>query len=260
MPNVSDLMNIPVLDSASMVPNAQEERGYEQRDRTIDPEGGFAKPYTGPVFTRQEIIDRALEKEAKKQRNFDILALAKVPPLHQSSTNYCWGNCACDAVQVRRVLSGSPHVPLSAASVCAPVKNYSNVGGWPLQALKYGAEHGWAPVANWPANAINRKYDTAESRAARKPFKVAADGWLDLPPNEWLVVFTRLVLGDPVTLCHMEWSHAVLGIDVVVLPGKQLGALCRNSGYGRDNTGHSIIKESFGLPDDALAIQVVTAT
>ena len=154
---------------------------------------------------------------------------------------------------------GDDHVPLSAASIACLVTNYANAGGWPLKALRKGAEVGWCPVEKWPANGISRNYDTAESRAARAPFKVSAEGWLDLPANNWDVVFTRLVLGDPVTLCHMEWSHAVLAIDAGIASNGELMALCRNSGYGRDNTGHSWVKESFGLPDDALAVQVVTA-
>lgn len=254
----SDLMGIPVIDTPSTVQSSNM-RGYEQRDRSVDPTGGFAKPFTLPVFSRQEIKERAEARERNKERIFDIMAQAGVKPLDQGNTNYCWGNCVCDAVQVARVLSGAPHEPLSAASVCAPVKNYSNSGGWPIEFVKYAAEHGICPVSKWPANAINKKYDTPESRQSREPFKIDPLGWLDLPPDNWDAVFTCLVLGFPLPLCHMEWEHAVLGIDVVILKNGELGALCRNSGYGRDSTGHSIVKESFGKPDDALAIQVVTA-
>lgn len=257
---VSDTMGIPILDApADIPPGSSWGQGYAQRDRAVDPEAGFAKPMTIPLFSRQEIKERAADREKEKKRIFDVMAQEGVKPLHQGVTNFCWANAPCDAVQVVRVLRGSPHVPLSPASVGSLVTNGSNVGGWPLKFLKRAAQDGIATQATWKPNAIGLQYDTPESRATRTPFKVDPDGWIDLPPNNWDAVFTYLVLGSPVTLCHMEWSHAVLAIDVMILASGELAVLCRNSGYGRDASGHSIVRESFGLPDDALAVQGVTA-
>lgn len=256
---VSDTMGIPVIDTISDIQvGATEPKGYEQRDRNIDPTGGFAKPFTLPKFSRAEIKERAQDREESKSRIFDIMAQAGVKPLNQGQTPFCWCNGATDCVQIARVLSGATHVPLSPASVCGPVKNYQYVGGWGIQAVKYGSEHGWCSQASWPANVAKKQYDTPASRAERSKYQIAADGWLDLPQDDWDAVFTCLVLGFPCTLAHMEWAHLVTAIDVVILANGSLGALCRNSGYGRDATGHSIVKESFGLPDEALAIQVVT--
>lgn len=255
---VSDTMGIPVIDTPQSVQNTADFRGYEQRDRAVDPEGGFAKTMTIPLLSRAEIKERAKDREQSKSRVFDIMAQAGVKPLNQGSTPFCWCNGATDCVQIARVLSGAQHVPLSAASVAGPVKNYSYVGGWAIQAVKYGSEHGWCPQSMWPANEANKKYDTEASRSERRKYAIAPDGWLDLPQGSWDAVFTCLVLGFPCTLAHLEWSHLVTAIDVMILASGELAALCRNSGYGRDQTGHSIVKESFGLPDEALAIQVVT--
>lgn len=254
---VSDTMGIPVVSAPSDV-QSSDFRGYEQRDRTVDPEGGFAKPMTIPLLSRQEIKERAKDREQSKSRIFDIMAMAGVKPLNQGSTPYCWINGLTDCVQIARVIAGAPHVPLSPASVGAPIKNYRAEGGWAIQGAKYGSEHGWCPQSLWPANAIDRKYDTEASRAERAKYAIAPDGWIDLPQGSWDAVFTCLVLGLPCTLAHMEWSHLVTAIDVMILPSGELAALCRNSGFGRDATGHSIVKESFGLPDEALAIQVVS--
>lgn len=255
----SDLMGIPVIETAGVVPVGSDlSAGYEKRDRVVDPEAGFAKPFTLPVFSRQEIKERAQDREESKSRIFDIMQQAGVKPLNQGSTYYCWVNGVTDAVQVARVLAGAPHVPLSPASVGAPIKNYSNVGGWGIQAAKYGALHGWCPQSMWPANAIKKQYDTPESRAERAKYRIAPDGWLDLPQGAWEPVWTALLLGFACPLAHMEWQHLVLAIDVGISSSGEILTLCRNSGYGRDNTGHTWIKESFGLPDEALAIQVVT--
>lgn len=256
---VSDMMNIPVIDTAGNLPPSSEPRGYEQRDRVVDPEAGFAKPYTGPVFDRKEIIERLQEREAKKQRVYDVMQQKGVKPLHQGNTNYCWCNSVVDAVQVARALNNSEHIPLSPASVAAPIKNYRNEGGWGIQAVKYIAEHGVAPQSLWPANAINKQYDTAESRAAREPFKIEQAGWLDLPPDAWEPLWTLIVIGFPCPMAHMEYSHEVLAIDLGLSAKGTIRTLCRNSGYARDATGHSWVDEKFGRPDEALAIQLVTA-
>lgn len=256
----TDTMGIPVVSDPSDVSGSGGEfAGYEQRDRAVDPEAAFAKPMTFPVLSRQEIKERFIDAEKSKTRVFDVLQQAGVKPLHQGRTKYCWVNGVTDCVQVARVLMGAPHVPLSPASVGGPIKNYSNVGGWGIQAVKYGAQHGWCPQSLWPANEINRKYDTDASRAERVKYRIAADGWLDLPANNWDVVFTCVALGLPGSLAHMEWSH-LTGSWVAggIAPNGELMVLVRNSGYGRDSTGHSWIKESFGLPDEALAVQVVT--
>lgn len=256
----SDLMGIPVIGEQSDIPAGSSwGSGYEQRDRTVDPTGetGYAAPFNLPLLSRAEIKERARDREQSGHRTFDTLAKLGIPPLHQARTSSCWGQSACDGFQVSRALSGKPHVPMSATSITTLVTGGRDVGGWPIKAIRKGHEIGWCPVSAWPANAINMRLDTPETRASRAPYKVEAD-WLDLPPNNWDAVFTCLVLGYPVTLCHMEWSHAVLAIDVMILQSGELAALCRNSGYGRDRTGHSIVKESFGLPDDALAILSTT--
>lgn len=258
MSSASEMMGIPIIESPSDIPSQGEFRGYEQRDRSIDPHGGFARPYTGKVFDRQEIIERLKEREAKKQRTYDRMLQAGVKPFHQSNTNYCWCNSVVDAVQVARALSGATHVPLSAASVAAPIKNYRNEGGWGIQAAKYIAEHGACPQSLWPANAIDRKYDTEQSRDAREPFKINADGWLDLPTGVWEPLWTRLVLGDPCPMAHMEYSHEVLATDLGLSSKGTIRVLCRNSGFGRDQQGFSWVDEKFGYPDEALAIQVAT--
>lgn len=254
----SDLMGIPVIERADAVAiGANLAAGYEQRDRAIDPEAVFAKPFTIKKLSRSDIKERAKDREESGSRTYDILQQAGIKPLNQGSTSSCWCQAATDCVQIARVLSGAPHVPLSPASVCSPVTGYRDVGGWPLMAIKYGALHGWCPQLLWPPNSINKRYDTDESRAARARYRIAPDGWIDLPKDDWDSVFTCLALGFPCTLAHMEWAHAVTAIDIGIASNGELLALCRNSGYGRDNTGHCWVRESFGLPDDALAITTV---
>ena len=266
---VSDLMGI--TEASATLPSGSGVAGYEQRDRTVDPEGGFAKPFTIPVLSRQEIKERFEEqerkaKEGKGSRIYDVMQQAGVQPMNQGYTNLCWAHGPTDCVQVARVLMGAPHVPLSAASVAGPVTKYANrngspagIGGWGIQAVKYGAQHGWVPQSMWPNIALDPKLDTDATRAERVKYRIAPEGWIDLPPNDWMSVFTCVALGYPGTLAHMEWKH-LTGSWVAggIASNGELMVLVRNSGHGRDKTGHSWIRESFGRPDEALAIQVVT--
>lgn len=258
----SDTMGIPIISEPSDVRDVGTGmRGYEQRDRAVDPEGGFAKPMTFPRLSRQEIKERFIEQERTKSRLFDVLQQGNVPPMYQYSFSNCWANGATDSISVAEVLSGRPYVPLSATSGSALIKDGRDEGGWGIQLLKFAAIDGLSEQKYWPNNSIDRKkYDTPESRASRATHKIDPNGWLDLPKDDWDAVFTCVALGFPGSLAHMEWQHLV-GSWVAggIASNGELMVLCRNSGFGRDKTGHSWIKESFGLPDEALAVQVALA-
>jgi hypothetical protein len=257
---VTDTMGHAVIEAPDDIQSgANEMRGYEQRDRAVDPTGGFAKPFTLPVMSRQEIKERFEEQERTKSRIYDVLQREKVPPLFQYSFSNCWANGPVDCIQVSEVLMGRGYTPLSAPSASSPIKNGRDVGGWGIECVKFAASQGIAEQKYWPANSLDRKeYDTPESRASRATHKIGADGWLDLPEGDWMAVFTCVALGLPGSLAHMEWQHLV-GSWVAggIASNGELMVLCRNSGYGRDSTGHSWIRESFGRPDEALAINVV---
>lgn len=259
---VSDTLGIPIIDSASAVSEGTSlERGYEQRDRVVDPEGGFCKPFTIQKLSRQEIKERFEEQERTKTRIFDVLEQASIPPPFQYSFSNCWANGAKDAIGVAEFLMGRPWVNLSATSASALIKNGRDVGGWGIELLRFAAEHGIAEEKYWPNNSIDRrKYDTAESRASRETHKIDPNGWLDLPQGDWDAVFTCVALGLPGCIAHMRWKH-LTGSWVAggfASNGERM-LLVRNSGYGRNNQGLSWIKESFDDPDEALAVQVVTA-
>lgn len=257
---VSDTMGIQIIEAPSDVPAGSGFSGYEQRDRVVDPEGGFAKPMTIPLLSRQEIKERFIEQEKTKSRIYDVLEQGKVPPSFQYSFSNCWAHGGTDTISVAEFLMGRPYVPLSATSASAIIKNGSDSGGWGIELLKFAASDGLAEQKYWPNDSINRKkYDTAESRASRATHKIDPKGWLDLPEGDWMSVFTCVALGFPGCIAHMEWRHLV-GSWVAggIAPSGELMLLCRNSGLGRDKTGHTWIKESFGRPDEALAVQVVT--
>lgn len=267
MPFVSDMMGIPVVEAPSAVPNAAAYRGYESRDYSADPTGetGYAAPFNMPVFSRQEIKERIEELERTKSRLFDLLQQKQIPPLDQGYTNTCWANGVVDAVQVARAAAGYDHVPLSAGSVAGPATNYRNwrgspagVGGWGLQATKHIVPNGIAPQSLWKNSSLNPDNDTPEVREARQAFKISAEGWLDLPQGQWEPLWTCVLLGFSCPVAHNEWQHLTNAITLAIDSRGRINTLVRNSGYGRDRTGHTWLPESFGTPDEILAIRLVT--
>lgn len=264
---VSDLMGFPVIESASDVPEGSGYAGYEPRDYSADPTGltGYAAPFNLPVFSRQEIKERIEELERTKSRLFDLCQQAKMPPLNQGYTNTCWANGAVDGVQVARAAAGKPYVPLSAASVAGPATNFRNwrgspagVGGWCLQATKFLADHGIAPQSMWKNADLNPANNTEEVRQERVKYRVPADSWLDLPRQQWEPLWTCVLMGWPCPVAHMEWTHATNAITLAIDNRGRINTLVRNSGYGRDQTGHTWLPESFGQPDEALAVRFTT--
>lgn len=251
MPFVSEYAPLSIDDAQGV------DGGYVPRDFEADPLGeGYAAPFAIPVIPRSEWAERIEEMERTKSRLSDVCKRAGLTPLHQGQTNFCWANGVVHCVEILRVAQGQPMVRLSPASVGGPITRYRNVGGWGSQALKYVAEHGAVPQEQWPANAITSKYDTPETRAARKLYQ--ADEWYDLRPRSFDEEMTCLLLRIPVAIAHNRWRHLVTAVDPVVLPNGRFGRMCHNSGYGRDRNGISVLSEQFGAADEAVAPRVVT--
>lgn len=235
-------------------------KGYEPRDRSTTPEGSmpFSRSFDIPKIPRSEWPARIEEMEKTKSRLSDSVILQKLPPKNQQQTSYCWCNAVVGALEAQRSRSGQPYVNLSPASVAAPIKGYSNQGGWGGEALSYIVKNGISSVEFWPANAISRQYDNAESQANRKLHKVTE--WLDLPSGDFDAVMTCLFYRIPVCVGLNWWGHEVYVLDPVTFGPGDFGGRFRNSwgpSYGDD--GFNTLHESKLRPSDACAILVPTA-
>ena len=231
-------------------------KGYKNRDWDKFPEGAFATPFPLPVIPRSEWRDRIeqMDKEKRWPKNHKLFS--GFQSLDQNGTSYCWINAPVQCVHYVRAIQGEKHVPLSPASVGAPIKGYRNVGGWGTQGLKYMTEHGVAPQSMWPANAINRKYDTAESREERKKYIV--DEWWELKANSFDQLVTCLLLGYPVAIGLSWWGHEVTACAVAVRGSDDFLVDIDNSWSSRwGDNGHSLLTQSKATPDDAIAARVV---
>lgn len=228
-------------------------RGHIDRNYARVPYGALpgAKAFPIPVIPRSEWSARIKEREATGLLSERMLRKG-IPSLDQNGTNYCWTNGVVTAIYGIRVAQNLPHVDLSPASVAAPIKGYRNVGGWGGEALEYIIAKGIAPAKLWPANAISRQYDNAESQAARRDYIVT--DWYELAPRNFDQKMTLLLLGIPVASGYNWWSHETCGIDPVEIEPGHYGSRERNSwgrGYGQE--GFFVLAESKANADDAVA-------
>lgn len=236
-------------------PPAGFSKGYVQRDYTAHPCGSYRRLPEFPrnlYIPRNEWRARCEELEKTGSLVSQKLRKRKVPPKNQASTSYCWINCVVAAMETRRCISGLPYISFSPASAGAPIKGYRNVGGWPAEGAEYIMENGVAPSSVWPDNAIQRSYDNAESREARKAHKIELA--YDLPDKDFDALFSCLLLGYTCPIGLLWWMHAVEAVDPLCLGGDDFGIRIKNSWGDWEDEGYGILSENKGTPDDGLVI------
>jgi len=194
------------------------------------------------------------EQKERRRRISDLINFA---PLDQNGTNYCWCNGVVNTMRIMRRQMGLPFIDLSPASVAAPIKNYSNQGGWGQEALEYIRLHGVAPVSDWPANAISRSYFD-KCVESRKNF--IAREWFEIAPNNFKQLVSCLLQNIPVAVGYNWWSHEVCACDVdETSPGVYVILIWNSWGnWGDKNSlgipGFSYLSRAKATPDDACGV------
>lgn len=259
MPFHSETNGVPVLskeNSASFIRASNEMSGYEARDFEQEPFGSlpFAAPFSIPVIPRVEWRERIEEMTRTKSRLSDLCTQAGWKPKHQARTLFCWINGPTMAFEQARIVAGHKHIPLSPASVGSKITGFRNRGGWGTQGVRYGAEHGWVPEEFWPANAIDRRYDTPATMAMRAQHQI--DDWVDCRPRNFDEMMTCSLLRMPGLRADNRWAHLVGIDDPLYLSNGRFAVRCPNSGLGRNAQGFTILDETFGGPDECLFVSV----
>ena len=261
---VYDDSNYTELLDSSMIP-AGMSRGMIPRDWDKHPHGGLGRGSgkfpKNRIIPRSEWTQRIAEMEKEKTRLSDLMLEMGLPCKDQNGTNYCWINAPVHCVEIILALQNQRDeagslVILSPASCGAKIKNFRNSGGWGQEGLQYLREHGAVPTKLWPANAIQRQYDTEAAWQVAKRYKVTS--WWDLTPRSFDEKMTLHFMRIPTADGYNWWRHEVTGYDpVVVSPGKY-GARERNSwsmSYG--DRGFFVLAESKATPDDCCAPSVI---
>lgn len=201
---------------------------------------------------------RIQEMEERKSRVSDILEMANVPVLDQKSTNFCWAFAPTMCLMATRAVQNQPTVVLSPASVACPITRYRNVGGYGGDSLQYIIDNGVSPESMWPQTAIDKRYDTPESRASRADFK--GTEWWSLRPRNIQEQISCLLRRIPISTGLNYWGHQICDVDPVWINGK-IGVRFRNS-WSRDwgDNGYGIRQGSKMPGDDMTCIRVAVAS
>jgi hypothetical protein len=215
--------------------------------------GEFASPFPDSLLVpMSEMEDRIKEMEETKSRVSDLCTQANLSCKNQASTNYCWINSPVYIMEVNQIITNQPVKILSPASGGARIKNFRNVGGWGREAVEWMSKNGINTVDEWPANAIDQRFNTAQNQQIAKTRLFVE--WIELRPRNMHQLLSLLVRRIPVTGGFNWWRHQVSLIDPVWLDGAP--AIRQRNSWGMQwgAQGYGILQGSKALPDDAVAI------
>ena len=178
----------------------------------------------------------------------------------------CWSYSPVSGLTLLRAIGNQPHVRLSAHAVACRIKNFRDEGGWGALALDFLMESGVPPEALWPAQSMNRKYDTPEVWAAAADYRVL-DGWIDLVQSVYdrnlsiQQTGTLLLSNVPVVIDLNHMAHSMLGMDLVDAYPSRRATDPRRYGVRFWNEwgdewgaqGTAVFVDNLGWPDGAVA-------
>lgn len=228
-------------------------RGRIPRDFSKEPYGSlpYAAKFNIKKIPRSDWDAMIEEKDAKKQWLTDY----DVPIKMQSRTLFCWCFAPVHCVEIKLVEMGCGYVPLSPASVACRVNGFRNQGGWAGQAVDQIVRGGINAESEWPGTAIDRRYDTQQTRQTAL-LNIATE-WLDLPARDFDALATCVLLNIPVMTGHNWWGHEVTSLRLVKIGRNAYGIMIDNSwDVTWGDKGRAVLEESKATPDDALAITV----
>lgn len=227
-------------------------RGLLPRDWSAQPFGAVAEPFSLSLIPESDWRGLIEEQEATQSSITHLSDAAGVQVKDQNGTKYCWINATVHAYEIARAQAGLPLIKFSPASVGAPIKNYSNVGGYGIEGLSYVIRNGVVPESLWPANAIDPRYDTAESRAERAKHKVTE--WWEIPAGNFEALATALLLNHPVSAGYQWWGHQITCVRLVYRDGQFMVEIDNSWGRQWGTNGRGYLTRSKATPDDVAVV------
>lgn len=230
-------------------------RGFQSGMR---PRGGFMASLAAEPMPASLIVDpsefqaRIQERTERKSSLRDICTRFNIPPMDQQQTNYCWANAPTYTIEVLRAVMNEVYVPLSAASIAAPLTGYRNQGGFGQDALQRIVDVGIVPESLWPHNAISKQYATAANFTEAAKYR--ATGWI-VPDdqNVFNLCIGLVLLNIPVAVGYNWWSHEITWADVVWLDGQAWPVIRNSWGTQYGDNGYATIQGNRATPSDACA-------
>lgn len=186
-------------------------------------------------------------------------------PYDQNGLPTCWANGVMAAAATKRVQMGYAYKQISSCSVAVPISG-GHSGGWETDALNYLIKYGGVSTDLWPNNSTDRSLmKDPKCQADRKNFMALE--YLTLN-SRFETYATAALLGIPVAVAYNDWSHVVMGCDLVRISAGKYGYRIRNNwgNWGSKNAyghaGYAVFAEgaySHGCPDSGVGIRQMTA-
>lgn len=172
----------------------------------------FSEQATVPKIPKSEWDDIIRQNQKDKTTIRDFALDMGIEVLDQGQTNYCWANGPTFAMMLTLAKQTGIEHRLSPASVAAPVTGFKNVGGWGEMALEYMISDGINYQDDWPPNAIQRSYYTAENKEKAKQNIVTT--WVRT--TDWEEAVSLLLSGVPTAMGFNHWRHLICGTGVTL--------------------------------------------
>jgi len=223
-------------------------KGYVDRDWKAEPFASVVPEYSGEVYSRDIWQDLIKEQVKRECSPYDVFQSARLPVLNQKSLNYCWCFCLVQGVSIAIAKSGydqSPPLHLSASYPAQLYKNFSNSGGWAMQAVSACRKYGIPTVNVFPEATLSKsKCDNDAVRLSAENHSIVQ--YEECESKDFATAFSALISPDPccVTLGLSWWRHAVLGVEAVYDKHRGYGIRILNSwGSGWGDKGTQVLWE-----------------
>jgi len=241
--------------------------GCVRRDHGIQPPPMQAVEF--PLIPRSEWSDRIKGMVATQSRLSDLRLYGNnggvIPSLNQNGQGYCWAYSTTMAVMMMRAKANAAYVPLSAHAVACKIKNFQDEGAWGALSQEFITKNGVPPQSKWPQGSMNRAYDTDETWAEAKKYRITK-GFVDLDRPvydrnlSFAQVMTLLMNRIPVVADFMWWGHSVCLLDPVEIEPGSFGVRLINSwGDSWSDRGMGVLQGDKAVPDNATAPMIVLA-
>lgn len=232
-------------------------RGRDLMGRAPTELASVADPFPASwLIPRSEWQARIEERQRLGVSIKSFMLAMGISVLNQQMTNFCWANAPTFATMVVRALQGQAPVRLSPASVACPLTNYRNVGGWGKDALQRISDVGVMPQNIWPANAIDRRYDTPGNWSFAAKYRVPR--WITAETLDQVI--SLVLRGFPVPVGYNWWSHEVCAVDVGWRDGAPTLIIANSWDVTWGDQGYGELQGNRMVPDDAVCPLVARAT
>lgn len=212
-------VRIPVMTSKNARPfyNLPDSEIDQMRAGTrFDAYGGCLEQGFGstPFESRFKLLD---EKEMRERVEFlkrtegsifHLFREHKVPCKNQNGHGYCWGYGTETAREGNWIVRFGNYVEFNPHSVCAPVKNGRDEGGWGSDYWKYASKVGVLPASVYKGHDRDfRKYDTPENNALRAKYRHGEA--VELSRGNMQQLYSVLASNIGAGVGWMWWGHLI---------------------------------------------------